>query len=194
MDDPTILRPLDDNATQGLEDSKAIEPSLMPSSSSSASSSPILTRQEVGELGRFSQGKARIQQSLQLLEGRVKPDAFYTLAGVDAAMDREQMMASWVDLDAAVAENDQARADRDRIEDEAQHFDVADMERLRKLAKGECWTSKAVQSSSWSDRIAYLLSFSRFCPSNVTCRYGRGRSRPRDSRPPGEASTSARCS
>lgn len=96
-----------------------------------------LTREEAFELGRFSEGKARIDEHLQLLESRPTIDAFADFKPSWEAMTMGDIEQQWAPLDARREEAAKWIEERDGIEETTLRFDAADMERLRKLAKGE---------------------------------------------------------
>lgn len=98
-----------------------------------------LTHEEATELGRFSQGKARIEECTAILESRspIDPFAEFRMAAKNLLSDRDWDHSQiWASLDNQRTELNLWIQERDRIEQEARDFDVADMERLRKLAKG----------------------------------------------------------
>ncbi|PWN28974.1 hypothetical protein BDZ90DRAFT_230972 [Jaminaea rosea] len=94
-----------------------------------------LTREEAFELGRFSEGKARIDEHLQLLESRSTIDAFADFKPSWEAMTMGDIEQQWAPLDARREEAANWIEERDGIEETTLRFDAADMERLRKLAK-----------------------------------------------------------
>lgn len=99
----------------------------------------VLTDQETAELGRFSQGKARIQSHLALLASRPTVDPFADFVPVWETSSEAHLASAWSDLDTRLDEVKQWIVERDQIEDEAGEFDAEDMEKLRKMAKGESY-------------------------------------------------------
>jgi hypothetical protein len=97
----------------------------------------VLTDQETAELSRFSQGKARIQSHLGLLGSRPTVDPFADFVPVWSTSSEAHLASAWSDLDFRLEQVKQWIAERDQIEDEASEFDAEDMEKLRKMAKGE---------------------------------------------------------
>lgn len=101
----------------------------------------VLTHEEAVELGRFSKGKARIDELLEMLDSRPSIEAFAGFRPVAAriiASHDVDLDSVWKNLGTRQQQADNWIKERAMIEQEAMEFDVADMERLRKLAKGKC--------------------------------------------------------
>ncbi|CAO1632057.1 unnamed protein product [Parajaminaea phylloscopi] len=117
---------------------QAFSPTVSPTEAPDA----VLTHQDAEELGRFSQGKARIDEYLRLLDSRPRIEPFAHFRPAVAALITSpgqgtpaDLQSVWDALDGRVQEAEAWEEERDRIEREAAEFDVADMERLRHLAK-----------------------------------------------------------
>jgi hypothetical protein len=78
--------------------------------------------------------------NLQTLTSRPAIDPFTDFIRVDEAglPSAEVISKAWRDLEEKLGQVMKWQDERDDIEAEATHFEVGDMERLRKVAKGEC--------------------------------------------------------
>lgn len=101
-----------------------------------ASTPSKLTVEEAGHLERFSKGRAKIEHDLALLEGRPPIDAFSNFNAEINERNIESVRQVWATLDDEVAQCATWTEERDRIEEQTVQFDSADMENLRRLAKG----------------------------------------------------------
>lgn len=92
----------------------------------------VLSAQEAVELERFSHGKTRIEGWLRTLESRplIEPLAGFT------AVENVSLQNLWPTLDNDIELAAKWSEERDQIEEQAVEFNQADMEKLRRLAKG----------------------------------------------------------
>lgn len=95
-----------------------------------------LTEEEAGQLERFSKGREKIQHDLGLLEARPTIDAFADFNVQVDERSMESIKIVWDGLEEQKAQCQAWREERDRIEEQTVQFDSADMQSLRRLAKG----------------------------------------------------------
>lgn len=95
-----------------------------------------LTDEEATQLERFSQGRAKIEHDLNTLESRPTIDAFANFTTNLDERSLPSITAVWTTLDEQHAQCLHWKEENDRIEDQTVQFDSADMESLRRLAKG----------------------------------------------------------
>lgn len=95
-----------------------------------------LTDEEATQLERFSQGRAKIEHDLKTLESRPIIDAFANFTTNLDERSLPSITAVWSTLDDQHAQCLEWKQENDRIEDQTVQFDSADMESLRRLAKG----------------------------------------------------------
>lgn len=108
-------------------------------SDSNSSSSNSLSTADLIEIRRFLEGKSRIVDLTETLSSQsaVEPFAGFFRVDEHGAPTIEVISQAWSALETKLSQVIQWQADRDAIESEATQFEVGDMERLRKVAKGK---------------------------------------------------------
>lgn len=103
------------------------------------STSSSLSNADVVEIKRFAEGKTRIIDLTESLSFKPAIDPFEEFIRVDeqGCPTAEIISNAWKELEEKLSQVMRWQDERDEIDAEASQFEIGDMERLRKVAKGE---------------------------------------------------------
>ena len=141
-----------------IQAEQPMSPSQVGPQSEHTASHVKLTDEEASQLERFSQGRAKIEHDLDTLESRPIIDAFANFTADLNERSIASITALWSTLDEQQGQCLQWKEENDRIEDQTVQFDSADMESLRRLAKGVL--------PLHCSRVFFLLTFFTQLPPN----------------------------